>query len=304
MEYKPIIEQVFHNISNEKPTGMVADYIPELANISPEKFGIYLFGLDGNNCEAGDSQEKFSIQSIVKVLSLTMAFDIVGEKIWERVDVEPSGTSFNSLVQLEYEKGIPRNPLINAGALVICDILISELEDPENQFLGYVQGLSGTTRINYNPQMAASEKKHAFRNAALVNLMKSFGNIHNDTNRVLDFYFTICSMEMTCEELARAFSFFANRGVNYFSGNRIISSSKSKRISAIMQTCGFYDEAGEFSFRVGLPGKSGVGGGIAAVYPGHYSVAVWSPLLNEKGNSVRGMKALEMLTTLSEASVF
>ncbi len=283
---------------------MVADYIPELATVSPEKFGIYLFGLDGNNCEAGDSREKFSIQSIVKVLSLTMAFDIVGEKIWNRVDVEPSGTPFNSLVQLEYEKGIPRNPLINAGALVICDILISELEDPENQFLGYVQGLAGTTRINYNPQMAASEKEHAFRNAALINLMKSFGNIYNDIDRVLDFYFTICSMEMTCEELARAFSFFANRGVNYFSDRRIISSSKSKRISAIMQTCGFYDEAGEFTFRVGLPGKSGVGGGIAAVYPGHYSVAVWSPLLNEKGNSVRGMKALEMLTTLSEASVF
>lgn len=304
MEYSQIISRIYKDVKAEKAAGEVADYIPELANVSKEKFGIYLFGLDGKSCEAGDSREKFSIQSIVKVLSLTMAFDIVGEKIWERVDVEPSGTPFNSLVQLEYEKGIPRNPLINAGALVICDILISELEDPENQFLGYVQGLAGTTAINYNPQMAASEKEHAFRNAALINLMKSFGNIHNDTDRVLDFYFTICSMEMTCEELARTFSIFANRGVNQFSGNRIISSSKSKRISAIMQTCGFYDEAGEFTFRVGLPGKSGVGGGIAAVYPGHYSVAVWSPLLNEKGNSVHGMKALEMLTSLSEASVF
>ena len=304
MEYKQIIDKIFSAVKAEKATGKVADYIPELATISADKFGIYLFGLDGKNCEAGDSREKFSIQSILKVLSLTLAFELVGEKIWERVDVEPSGTAFNSLVQLEYEKGIPRNPLINAGALVICDILISELNDPEKEFIGFVKELAGTSEINYNLRIAASEKAHAYRNAALVNLMKSFGNIHNNTDRVLDFYFTICSIEMTCQELARTFTLFANRGINHFTGNRVISSSKSKRISAIMQTCGFYDEAGEFTFRVGIPGKSGVGGGIAAVYPGHYSVAVWSPLLNDKGNSVRGMKALEMLTTLSEASVF
>ena len=304
MLYSQIIETIYRQVSSEPITGKVADYIPELALVAPHKFGIFLFGLDGKSCFAGNWNEKFSAQSIVKVLSLTLAFEIAGEEIWKRVDVEPSGTPFNSLVQLEYEKGIPRNPLINAGALVICDILISKLKNPKQEFLDFVRNLAGSDQIYYNDQMAASEKKHGYRNCALINLMKSFGNIHNETERVLDFYFTICSLEMSCEELARTFSLFANRGVNVFSGQRIISSSKSKRISAIMQTCGFYDEAGEFSFRVGLPGKSGVGGGIAAIYPGHYSVAVWSPPLNEKGNSEKGMKTLELLTTLSESSVF
>ncbi len=304
MDYSSIIEKIYREVKKENPSGNVAQYIPELANVSPDKFGIFLFGLDGNSYEAGDSREKFSIQSIAKVLSLTMAFDILGKKIWERVDLEPSGTAFNSLVQLEYEKGIPRNPFINAGALVIVDILISELKKPEEEFLVFVRELAGTMEVNYNSKTAISEKKNAFKNSALIYLMKSFGNIHNDMDRVLDFYCNICSIEMTCEELAKTFSLFANHGINIFTGNRIISSSKSKRISAIMQTCGFYDEAGEFTFRVGLPGKSGVGGGIAAIYPGNYSIATWSPLLNKKGNSVRGMKALEMLTTLSEASLF
>lgn len=304
MEYRDLLQKIYSAVTALPNEGKVADYIPELATVDPDKFGIFLFGLDGKSCEAGDCREKFSIQSIVKVLSLTLAFERKGEQIWNRVDVEPSGTPFNSLVQLEYEKGIPRNPLINAGALVICDILISELINPEEDFLAFVRDLAGSNNIHYNPKMAASEKKHGYRNCALINLMKSFGNIHNETERVLDFYFNICSLEMSCQELAGTFSLFANRGVNVFSGQRIISSSKSKRISAIMQTCGFYDEAGEFTFRVGLPGKSGVGGGIAAIFPGHYSVAVWSPPLNEKGNSEKGMKALELLTTLSESSMF
>ena len=304
MEYRTLLQTIYSEVSALPNEGKVADYIPELATLDPHKFGIFLFGLDGKSCEAGDSREKFSIQSIVKVLSLTLAFELKDEQIWNRVNVEPSGTPFNSLVQLEYEKGIPRNPLINAGALVICDILISELINPEEDFLSFVRDLAGSNNIHYNPNMAASEKEHGYRNCALINLMKSFGNINNETERVLDFYFNICSLEMNCEELAGTFSLFANRGVNVFSGQRIISSSKSKRISAIMQTCGFYDEAGEFTFRVGLPGKSGVGGGIAAIFPGHYSVAVWSPPLNEKGNSEKGMKALELLTTLSKSSMF
>jgi glutaminase len=233
-----------------------------------------------------------------------MAFRNEGESLWKRVGVEPSGNAFNSLLQLEYENGIPRNPLINAGALVIADILVGRYADPKIEFLDFVRKISDENNINYNSQIADAEKLAGFRNSALVNLMKSFGNIKNEVDRVLDFYFHQCSIEMSCKQLAKTFLFFTNHGTIPHSQVKIISMSKAKRINAIMQTCGFYDEAGEFTFRVGLPGKSGIGGGIVAIHPDKYAVAVWSPKLNNKGNSNKGIMALELLTTKLELSIF
>ncbi len=284
--------------------GEVAAYIPELQSVDPLKFGIHLTTLENEHYGFGDYSEKFSIQSIAKVLSLALAFELEDDRLWRRVGVEPSGTPFNSLVQLEYEKGIPRNPLINAGALVVCDILVSRLKQPKGEFIEFVRDISGIRSINYGQRTAESEKSAGFKNAALINLMKSYGNIHNDIDVVLDFYFHLCSIEMSCNELSQEFLFLAGAGVNPLNNRRVVSAGKSKRINAIMQLCGFYDEAGEFSFRVGLPGKSGVGGGIIAIHPGHYCVAVWSPKLNAKGNSHKGMKILEFLTTRSESSIF
>jgi len=200
--------------------------------------------------------------------------------------------------------GSQGNPLINSGALVISDVLVSHFKNPKKDFLNFVRTLSNNKTINYSSRIAESEKATSFRNAALINLMKSFGNIKNDITEVMDFYFYLCSLEMTCKELSETFLFLANYGKNPFTTERIISTSKSKRINAIMQLCGFYDEAGEFSFKVGLPGKSGVGGGIVAIHPGKYSIAVWSPELNEKGNSKKGFKFLELFTTETEASIF
>jgi len=284
--------------------GKIATYIPELGNVNPEKFGIHLLCTDGNDYAIGDSEEKFSIQSISKVLSLAQAMSITGEKIWQRVDIEPSGNPFNSLVQLEYEKGIPRNPLINSGALVIADILLTHLKDPLNDFLNFVRFIAGNDSIDYNHGVAHSEKRCGFRNAALANLLKSFGNIQNEVEKVLDFYFLQCSIEMSCRELAQAFLIFANHGKTLNRNKKILTTGQIKRINSLMLTCGFYDEAGEFSFKVGLAGKSGVGGGIVAIHPEKYSVAVWGPKLNEKGNSVMGMKALELLTTKTGMSIF
>ena len=284
--------------------GRVATYIPELANIPAEKFGIHLSTLGGDSIGIGDYQEKFSIQSIAKVLALTMAYRIKGGDLWERVGVEPSGASFNSLVQLEYEMGKPRNPLINAGAIVICDVLMSELNQPWEELLEFIRFVSHNPDINYNQQVFNSEKESGYRNRATINLMKSFGNIMNPVDEVLDFYFSLCSIEMTCEELSKTFMFLANDGIDPISEQQIITLSRSKRINAIMMTCGFYDEAGEFTFKVGLPGKSGVGGGIVAVHPEHFSIAVWSPKLNLKGNSFKGMKFLENFTTETGQSVF
>ena len=234
---------------------------------------------------------------------MALAFSYLDENIWKRVGVEPSGTAFNSLVQLEYEKGIPRNPFINSGAIVIADMLLTCLENPKEDFLQFIRMISGSKTIEYNSAVAQSEKDNGYRNSALANFLKSFGNIDNNVDDVLDFYFHQCSIEMNCQELANSFFFFANEGETK-DKNKILTKSQVKRLNALMQTCGFYDESGEFTYKVGLPGKSGIGGGIVALYPKVFVVATWSPKLNKKGNSELGMHALEALTTKTGMSVF
>jgi len=303
-DYEQIFAEIASEFSDADDCGEVASYIPELGKVDPRKLGIHLTTVGGDHHAFGDSNEKFSIQSISKVFSLTLALKLLGGDIWTRVGVEPSGSAFNSLVQLEYERGIPRNPFINSGAIVICDILVSCLANPKVQLLEFIRMSSGLQGIHYNETIAQSEKKTGFRNYASANFMKDFGNIHNDVDIVLDLYFHLCSIEMTCKELAQAFLFLASAGVNPLTHEVVISPTRTKRINSIMQMCGFYDEAGEFAFRAGLPGKSGVGGGIVAVHPGHYSIVVWSPKLNKNGNSYRGMKVLEALTTKTNLSIF
>lgn len=304
INYPKILEELKLEIESLDDQGKVASYIPELGNVHPKKMGLHLTTTEGQHYCFGDADEKFSIQSISKVFLLTMALCNKGEAVWQRVGVEPSGSAFNSLVQLEYERGIPRNPLINPGAIVVCDILVSVLENPKADILSFIRRLSGNPEINFSEKVADSEKRTGFRNHALINLMKDFGNIHNDIDTVLDLYFHTCSIEMSCAELAQAFLFLAFNGMNPLTQKMVASPMRTKRINAIMLMCGFYDEAGEFAFRAGLPGKSGVGGGIAAVNPGEYSIAVWSPPLNPKGNSYKGMKILELLTTKTQSSIF
>jgi len=304
MNYVEVFSKIYYQLEVSNDPGKVASYIPELRDVNPDKFGVHLTTIDDDHYDFGDSDEKFSIQSIAKVLALVLAYKLEDEKLWDRVGVEPSGTPFNSLVQLEYDLGIPRNPLINAGALVICDVLVSKFENPKQEFIQFVRKVSDNPDIEYCSRIANSEKLAGYRNAALINLIKSFGNIKNDIDVVLDFYFNLCSIEMSCKELSRTFLFLAAYGVCPYTNETIISVSKSKRVNAIMQLCGFYDEAGEFSFKVGLPGKSGVGGGIVAIHPNKYCIAVWSPRLNKKGNSNMGMKFLELFTTEIQASIF
>jgi len=305
MEYQQILNTIKNEITEIAISGKVASYIPELGKIKPDKLGMHLYCINSGHYGFGDENEAFSIQSISKVFSLTLAMSLLDdEALFKRVDVEPSGDPFNSLIQLEYENGIPRNPFINAGALVIADTLVSTIDNPKQAFLDFIHKITGNTAIGINSKVFNSEKKYSHRNASLLHLMKSFGNIKNDIETVLDLYIYQCSIEMSCRELATAFMIYANTGKTLTDHIQIIPSRKIKRINAIMQTCGFYDEAGEFSFRVGLPGKSGVGGGITAIHPGQYAVTVWSPPLNPKGNSELGMYALERLTTLTGFSIF
>ncbi len=304
MDYQSIITEIAGELEQIPKQGELAVYIPELAKVDPNKFALNIHTIEYQDYNFGDVDDRFSIQSISKVFALTKAYMIHGSDLWKRVGVEPSGNPFNSLVQLEYENGIPRNPFINAGALVIADILCDSLEHPKEDMISFVRKLSGNNSINYNIKVAESEKNMGYNNAAQINLMKSFGNINNDIEYVLDFYYHLCSIEMSVKELSKSFMLYVNHGVLMPENERLLNYSRSKRMNALMQTCGFYDEAGQFSFKVGLPGKSGVGGGIVAIYPEKYSVAVWSPLLNKKGNSFLGMKALEMLTTKTRLSIF
>ncbi|RAI92150.1 glutaminase [Algoriphagus yeomjeoni] len=304
MDYQQLIEEVYQEVQSENLKGKVADYIPEIANVDPNQFGIALVDLKGNVYGVGDHQVPFSIQSISKVHTLTMVFHRFNSKLWTRVNVEPSGDPFNSIAQLEYEKGIPRNPFINAGALVITDALCSKFENPIDQITDFINELTGESCVKINADVKNSEMAHGERNTALAYFLKSFKNFDNPIDEVLEVYFSHCAMEMSCVDLAKSFSFLANDGYSIFANRQILSESHARRVNAVMLTCGFYDEAGEFAFRVGMPGKSGVGGGVAAVMPHKFSIAVWSPELNEKGNSVKSIRALELLTDKLAFSLF
>jgi len=304
MDYKELIQKAFSYASSLEGKGELASYIPELKNVDPDKFGVYIATNKGFNFGLGDYNDTFSIQSISKVLSLSLAYKTVGEDIWKRLDVEPSGNPFNSLLQLENDNGIPRNPFINAGAIVISDILLSNLVNPKEDFFKFVRELSEDCEIDYSAKVAKSEKETGFRNFALCNFLKSLGNIENNPEDVLDFYFDLCSLTTNSKGLANLFLLFANQGKTLPNNLEILTKSQSKRINAIMQTCGFYDESGEFAFRVGLAGKSGVSGAIVAIHPDEYAIVSWSPKLNKKGNSYKGFMFLEEFTTLTEDSIF
>ncbi len=307
MEYQSILDRIHAAVKPIIGTGAVASYIPELAKVSPSHFGMAIVDLKGNVYRAGDADMPFSIQSISKLFGLTLAFHLEGDSLWSRVGREPSGTPFNSLVQLEQERGKPRNPFINAGALVITDMLLTHYAahgGAENALIKFIRKLSNNADTGYSRAVAASEQCTSHRNAAMANFMKSFDNLNNSVNDVIEAYCRDCAIEMSCVDVARAVTFLANGGVVPWSGEKILDASSAKRINALMLTCGTYDAAGDFAFRVGLPAKSGVGGGIVALMPGECGICVWSPALEASGNSYAGSIALEMLTTMTGRSIF
>jgi len=286
--------------------GRVADYIPGLACVDPLRFGIAIVTPDGSIHASGDADVPFSIQSISKVFALTLALGKRGDQLWERVGREPSGSAFNSIVQLEVERGIPRNPFINAGAIVVSDVVLggSTPAEATGELLRFVRMLSGDDSIAVDRAVAASEATTGFRNVALGNYMKAFANIEHRVDDALTVYFNQCALALSCRQLALAGRYLMLDGRHPDTGQAIVLPQRARRILALMLTCGHYDGSGEFAFRVGIPGKSGVGGGILAVVPGKASIAVYSPGLNERGNSKLGTEALERLAVATNWSVF
>ncbi len=304
MNYTPILDAIRRDLQPHLGSGRVADYIPELAKVRADHFGMAIVTVDGQVYRTGDADVRFSIQSISKLFACTLAFQLLGDALWERVGREPSGTAFNSLVQLEFEAGKPRNPFINAGALVVTDVLCRRFVQAETALVDFVRRLSGEAGIGYDLRVAQSELAHAERNRAMAHFIASFGNLEMPADTVIDAYCRQCAIEMSCVELARAALFLANGGVSPASSESVLDASSAKRLSALMLTCGTYDAAGDFVYRVGLPAKSGVGGGIVAVLPGEFAVCVWSPGLDATGNSAVGSLALEWLTTRIGRSIF
>jgi glutaminase len=304
MDYQSILEQIHRDIEPWRTAGRVANYIPELATVPAERFGMAVVTLGGDVFSVGDAHARFSIQSISKLFACTLAFQLLGDALWQRVGREPSGNAFNSLVQLETERGLPRNPFINAGALVVTDVLCRRFVRAETALVQFLRRLSGVAELDYDTRVANSELQHAERNRAMAHFIASFGNLQMPPETVVDAYCRQCAIELNCVELARAALFLANRGVAPATGERVLDASSTKRLSALMLTCGTYDAAGDFVYRVGLPAKSGVGGGIVAVLPGEMAVCVWSPGLDANGNSLAGVLALEWLTTHSGRSIF
>lgn len=299
-----LLEEILQQVRPLIGQGKVADYIPALAEVPADRLAITVCTVDGELFQAGDAAERFSIQSISKVLSLTLALTRYQEpEIWRRVGKEPSGLPFNSLLQLEMEQGKPRNPFINPGALVVCDMLQTRLSAPKQRMLEVVRQLAGEDDLAYDLRVARSEFEHSDRNAAIAYLMKSFGNFENDVITVLQTYFHYCALRMSCVELARSFVYLANHGRD-LNGETVISPLQARQINALMMTSGMYDGAGEFAYRVGMPGKSGVGGGIVAIVPGELSIVVWSPELDASGNSLAGTAALELLSQRIGRSIF
>ncbi|MBA3677903.1 MAG: glutaminase [Sphingosinicella sp.] len=306
LDYQAIVDAVLADAEVYRGHGDVATYIPALAQVNPNKLGIALALRDGSVFCAGDANEPFSAQSICKVFSLSLALQRVGPALWNHVGREPSGSPFNSIVQLESEKGKPRNPLINAGAIVVCDQLMGRrgADTTLEELLDFLRTRSGEKDINVDEQVAMSESQAGHLNRSLAHFVAAFGNLQNPVEEVLSVYFRQCSIAMSCRQLALAAQYLACDGSDCRTGESVLLPTRARRVNALMLTCGHYDNSGDFAFRIGLPGKSGVGGGILTVIPGVGTACVWSPGLNAAGTSLAGAIALEKLVERTGWSVF
>ena len=306
VDLQALVDDIAARMRRETERGKPASYIPQLASGDPRRFGLCVVPLEGPAATAGEADAAFSIQSISKVFTLTLALNTVGAKLWRRVGREPSGDPFNSIVQLESETGRPRNPFINAGAILVADVLLTGRRRAETvaEILAFMRRVAGDDAIAIDHSVAKSEAETGFRNAALANFMKADGNLRCAAQRVLDVYFNQCAIAMSCRQLAMAGRYLANGGATPDDPEPVVTPDRARRIAALMLTCGHYDASGEFAFRVGIPAKSGVGGGILGVVPGVASIAAWCPGLDETGNSLIASRAFEALAAETGWSVF
>lgn len=304
---KRILDKIVEDNRKWTKEGEVATYIPELAKADREALGICVTTLDGEEYYAGDYKTKFTIQSISKVITLMLAiYDNGKDYVFSRIGMEPTETAFNSIMNLENNKQKkPLNPMINAGAIATVSLVNGETaEEKFERILKFTKKITGNDEIQVNEDIYRSEKSTGDRNRSLAYFMKGMGIMEGNVEDVLDVYFRQCSMEVTCRDIARIGSMLANDGVLPWNNERVMSREVTRIIKTIMVTCGMYDESGNFAVHIGIPAKSGVGGGIMAAVPRRMGIGVIGPALDSKGNSIGGIKLLESLSHEMDLSIF
>lgn len=302
-----LLESIIESNLKYTEDGKVASYIPELSKANPKELGICVTALDGKQYVAGDYNKKFTLQSISKVVSLIIAILDNGKKnVFSKVGMEATGDPFNSIVSLEVKTpDKPFNPMINAGAIATTALISGKsVEEKMNKILEFTRKVTGNPNIDYNKDVYLSEKITGDRNRALAYFMKSNNLIEGEVEDNLDLYFRQCSLEGTCVDISKIGAMLANDGILPWTGERIISREVSRIVKTIMVTCGMYDESGEVAVRIGIPAKSGVGGGVMAAVPKRIGIGVYGPSLDEKGNSIAGMRVLADLSDELDLSIF
>lgn len=301
-----VVGDIVKKISDSGDKGEATRQIPELSGVDTEQFGIAILTREGEMVCGGDSDTPFSLQSISKAFSLELVLKAHGDGLWERVGRDPSGDPYNSVIDLERQKGYPRNPFVNAGALIVVDMLLDTLKPEEEveAVVEFVGTLLDGDEFTLNDKVADSDEGSGSLNRAMLNIANHFGNVRNPIDKIMKAYVRQCAIELSCRQLARVGRFLMLEGADEEANRDPEALRRSRRILSLMMTAGLYDGAGEFAYRVGLPAKSGIGGGILAIAPNTASIAVWSPGLDESGNSKMGTLALEMLTDRLDWSIF
>jgi glutaminase len=287
--------------------GKVADYIPALGKADPNDLSVAICAPDGTVIDAGDTTHKVTLQSISKIIALALVLMDRGEQeVFKKVGMEPTGDPFNSIAKLEeVQPAKPLNPMINAGALAVTHMIAgASVEERFERLLQFVRKLAGNPTISYSEEVAQSEFETAFLNRSLCYFLKQHGIINEDVEELMDLYTKQCAIEMTCIDLARIGLVFAMDGRDPFTDEQIMPLDVARICKTFMVTCGMYNASGEFAIKIGIPAKSGVSGGILAAVPGRFGIGIFGPALDEKGNSITGMKLLELLSKTYSLSIF
>ncbi|WP_078554928.1 glutaminase A [Bacillus alkalicellulosilyticus] len=301
------LEQIVEEIRPLTKQGKVATYIPALGHANPNTLAIAIYEGEGNCFSAGNISEKFTLQSVSKILSLALALQEHGEDyVFSKVGMEPTGDPFNSIAKLETSvPSKPLNPMINAGALAVTAMLPGKDTDEKlKNLLDFIHQLSGNSKITYNEEVAQSEFETANLNRSLCYFMKSHGVIEGDIEDLLDLYTKQCAIEVDCNDLAHMGWVLGNKGFNPITQKKVLSHDISRIVKTFMVTCGMYNDSGEFAIKVGIPAKSGVAGGILCAVPNGPGIGIYGPALDNKGNSLGGIKLLERISAERNLSIF
>ena len=298
-----IIQKAMDLAREEIPKGHVATYIPELGKVDPHQLGICVYPLKGKKICLGDYDVRFTMQSVSKVLMLIVALELCGVKnVFRKVGAEPSGEAFDSLVELDMNDSRPYNPLINSGALAVCGLLLPEVSFQD--MLRYAREICSDPDITLNQDVFDSEMKTCSRNRSIAYLLESKGIITTDVEDTLRFYTKLCALNITAESLANLGKKLANDGVCMITGKRFMSSGTARIVKTLMLTCGMYDGSGTFAIKVGIPTKSGVGGGLLSVSDKRAGIGVFGPALDKQGNSIAGCKLLREISNELRLNLF